>query len=193
MINKTLSQKGSTHIVIIVILVIALLGTLGFVFWQNFINKSTPQINNDTSKTDNKQQENTNKDTQKSNRLTLNDWGVTFTVSASLASTEIKYEAKGVDSYVFTTSRIQALGGECTKSPFGDTVNLTRSTEKPIAVPDGELLNESPVNGYYYVLSAPISSCSSLDSNQQTVHQVNPIETSDRDALNATLKTLSAK
>lgn len=42
--NKTLSQKGSAHIVIIIILVVALLGTLGFIFWQNFINKEpTPK------------------------------------------------------------------------------------------------------------------------------------------------------
>lgn len=32
-------QSGSAHVIIIVILVIALLGVLGFVFWQNFINK----------------------------------------------------------------------------------------------------------------------------------------------------------
>ncbi len=41
MINKNLSQKGSAHVVIVVILVVALLGVLGFVFWQNFINKSS--------------------------------------------------------------------------------------------------------------------------------------------------------
>lgn len=41
MINKSLSQKGSAHIVIIIILVVALLGTLGFVFWQNFMQKDT--------------------------------------------------------------------------------------------------------------------------------------------------------
>lgn len=39
MINKTLSQKGSSHVVIIVALVLALVGTLGFVFWQNFAYK----------------------------------------------------------------------------------------------------------------------------------------------------------
>lgn len=39
MISKNLSQKGSAHVVIIVILVVALLGTLGFVFWQNFVYK----------------------------------------------------------------------------------------------------------------------------------------------------------
>lgn len=36
---KSPNQTGSAHAVIIVILVVGLLGTLGFVFWQNFINK----------------------------------------------------------------------------------------------------------------------------------------------------------
>ena len=36
--NKT-SQQGSAHVVIIIILVGALLAALGFVFWQNFIQK----------------------------------------------------------------------------------------------------------------------------------------------------------
>lgn len=37
MIKTSSKQTGSAHVVIIVILVVALLGTLGFVFWQNFI------------------------------------------------------------------------------------------------------------------------------------------------------------
>jgi type II secretory pathway pseudopilin PulG len=41
MIKNSSKQTGSAHVVIIVILVIALLGTLGFVFWQNFINKDS--------------------------------------------------------------------------------------------------------------------------------------------------------
>jgi len=52
MIDKTLSQKGSAHIVIIAILVIALLGILGFVFWQNFIDKKLITKNDESSKTE---------------------------------------------------------------------------------------------------------------------------------------------
>lgn len=39
MISKTHSQKGSSHVITIVALVVALIGALGFVFWQNFIHK----------------------------------------------------------------------------------------------------------------------------------------------------------
>jgi len=37
MIKNSLRQKGSAHVVIIVILVLALIGALGFAFWQNYI------------------------------------------------------------------------------------------------------------------------------------------------------------
>lgn len=48
-------QNGSAHVVIIVILVIALVGTLGFVFWQNSVNKkdsvdNAAQTDNSTEK-----------------------------------------------------------------------------------------------------------------------------------------------
>jgi|GEM_PF-5651761 len=33
------TQTGSAHVVIIIVLVIAVLGALGFIFWQNFLNK----------------------------------------------------------------------------------------------------------------------------------------------------------
>jgi hypothetical protein len=36
---KKSTQTGSTHVIIIVILVIVILGALGFVFWNNFLNK----------------------------------------------------------------------------------------------------------------------------------------------------------
>ncbi len=45
---NTRNQSGSAHVVIIIILVVALLGTLGFVFWQNFLapkdDKVTEQV-----------------------------------------------------------------------------------------------------------------------------------------------------
>ena len=64
MINKTLSQKGSSHVVIIVALVLALVGTLGFVFWQNFIHKEPVVKEAEVVKSDNQPRTN---DSQKDN------------------------------------------------------------------------------------------------------------------------------
>jgi hypothetical protein len=50
MINKSLSQKGSAHVAIIIVLVAALIGALGFVFWSNFIQpKIDTPVNDSTS------------------------------------------------------------------------------------------------------------------------------------------------
>lgn len=57
MIKTSLNQKGSAHVVIIVILVVALIGALGFVFWQNFMKNDTASNADksvDTSKNENK-------------------------------------------------------------------------------------------------------------------------------------------
>jgi hypothetical protein len=41
---KKNNQSGSIHIIIISVLSIALIGTLGFVFWQNFVNKPATSV-----------------------------------------------------------------------------------------------------------------------------------------------------
>jgi hypothetical protein len=67
-INK---QQGSAHAIVIVILVLALLGTLGFVFYQNFIAKKPVE----TTET---KQETTSNATLPTARLTFNDAAYTF-------------------------------------------------------------------------------------------------------------------
>lgn|GEM_PF-1148188 len=41
LVNKQKNQQGSAHVIVIAILVLALLGTLGFIFWQNFMKPSS--------------------------------------------------------------------------------------------------------------------------------------------------------
>lgn len=187
MVNRIVSQRGSTRVVIVGILVAVLIGAGGvFLWWSSEDRGGTTETAVTEVQAEDKERK-ASKDDQLSSQLKLNEWNISFTIPAALTSTEIKYEAKDTDTFVFTTNRIKALGGECAKSPFGDTVSLTRFSEKPLAIPDGELLNESPINNYYYVLSGPIAYCSSQNSQQ-----INPIESSDRDALKITLKTLSS-
>ena len=45
-------QTGSAHIGIVIILVVALIGALGVIFWQNFTQKDTTTDHNTTSTTD---------------------------------------------------------------------------------------------------------------------------------------------
>lgn len=135
--------------------------------------------------------------TTETNTLTIPAWGVKFTIPVSLQDTSVKYtERKSNDQppvtyYAFTTSRIQALGDKCTTQPFGDTVILNRFSDKPVAVPDGELISENPIGGYYYVVLSPIASCTGFDANgkAQTPSQV---ETNDRASLNELVKSVQA-
>jgi cytoskeletal protein RodZ len=46
--NQMNKQKGSAHVVIVTILGVALVGALGFIFWQNFIARNT-ETNTDNS------------------------------------------------------------------------------------------------------------------------------------------------
>jgi hypothetical protein len=43
-------QVGFSHVAVIIVLVLALLATLGFVFWQNFVRNDDAQANAETSK-----------------------------------------------------------------------------------------------------------------------------------------------
>jgi len=45
MIKDFQKQSGSAHVIIIIILILALLGTLGFIFWQNFIKPDSAVAN----------------------------------------------------------------------------------------------------------------------------------------------------
>ena len=47
--NKQKSQSGFAHLALIIILIVALLGTLGFVFWQNFMQPKTETAKKDSS------------------------------------------------------------------------------------------------------------------------------------------------
>jgi archaellum component FlaF (FlaF/FlaG flagellin family) len=60
MIKNSHSQTGSTHAVIIIILVLALLGTLGFVFWQNFTSNDEANNTSTTIETERAPMKNTN-------------------------------------------------------------------------------------------------------------------------------------
>lgn len=48
-VKKSQNQTGSAHVVIIVILVLAIMGLLGFVFWQNFIQKKATTTTSTTT------------------------------------------------------------------------------------------------------------------------------------------------
>lgn len=49
---RNYTQKGSAHVVIVIVLVAALLGALGFIFWQNFMKEKPATDQTSTNKTE---------------------------------------------------------------------------------------------------------------------------------------------
>ena len=75
--KKLNNQTGSAHVIIILILVLAVLGLLGFVFYQNFVNKpATKQA--DTSQT--------TAQTQTDKTLVISEWAVKGNLGQSLVT-----------------------------------------------------------------------------------------------------------
>lgn len=135
MINKNILQKGNAHVVIIIILVIALIGSLGFVFWQNVMQKDT-ETKPDT-------QSNTQKDT--SNQTSYKTYQtdkhpVSFTYPDSWTikneraddqygfSRSVDVVTDANDTISFSTGG-QGLGGACGGNPpTRSTVDVTATT-----------------------------------------------------------------
>lgn len=65
--NKNKSQSGSLHLIIVIVLTVALLGALGFIFWQNFISKSS-LISSDNSNVQTKESDDTATDSAKKSK-----------------------------------------------------------------------------------------------------------------------------
>lgn len=75
-------QSGSAHVIIVIVLVIALLGSLGFIFWQNFAAKDS--------------------DTKSDEKQTIKQEDKKKEVSSEEAETTKKAEVIEEDDYSFT-------------------------------------------------------------------------------------------
>lgn len=64
-------QQGSAHVISVVVLIVALLGALGFVFWQNFMSKDSDNVGIDQSK--NKTEGKSNNPSQDSPDTSVNE------------------------------------------------------------------------------------------------------------------------
>lgn len=190
----------------IVLLVFVALGSVGYSVyaWQQNANLQSSVVQKED---ENKRLTDENKKLKKAESqstaestegfLAIDNWGVKFELTDTLKTTEVKYYARTTSDtpsqsyYAFTTDRIRDLGGKCTDQQYGDTVLLYRYSEKPVATPDGELINQNALGGYYYVMTSPIASCSGFNANGQ-MKTPSPTEVSDRTALKESISKLVA-
>ncbi len=162
------SQAGSAHLVIIIVLAILLLGVLGFVFWQNFMNKPAT-----TTKTDNTTQSVSTDTSSKDKTLSVTEWGVKGTYQSD---TTYGY---AIDQYGLLHFTDPKLSAACSQ----ELSDISRATanELPILSGTGNSLtaqevydqqtNQGPaahVGDYYYFFVHAQSAC---DTDAETTIQ----------------------
>ena len=169
LVKSRINEKGSiVHIVVVIVLVVALLGALGFIFWQNTrpsdsSEKSTNEANTTSQSTKNDDTETSSADLNEG-YLVIDSWNVRF---KPMGAAKVSYESKG-NGYWVTTDKWKNFGGICDAN---GGVLLERSMEKStiLASPPRPLNNEEKIGDYYYYYSGPQSGCSDDHANEETV------------------------
>lgn len=162
------SESGSVHIVVISLLVVALIGAMGFIFWQNFMQPDiSKKATNDTTVTNTKQSANedeskTASTNQNEGYLVLDSWGVRFKPTGNA---KISYEQKN-GNYWFTTDTWKSLGGACNTN---GGVFLERMSEKSTirASAPIPLNGEQKIGDYYYYYQGPQAVCSDTNWDRE--------------------------
>jgi len=188
MIKNSQNQTGSAHVVVIIILLIAVLGLLGFVFWQNFIVPNVKTVDQPNLSQQEAKPESESVADLNEGYFVLDDWSIKFKIPDGL--TGIKYY-KVSDSYELTTSRVEDLGGDC-KEPADDEVpgvirlgGIGRKSD-PVDSEYVLMLNDGePISGYYYWYSAAQSTCAYDDPEG--------LQAIDRDLLSNMVNSIEAK
>jgi len=122
-VNKQKSQQGSGLLVIVIVLAVALLGAVGYIFWQNFFQIKSDETGN----------------TNVNNTLTISEWGVkgkyaktedTLTYTINSANDNVTISSDKLESEVgcnagsisrFTADHILS-GPNVTKEMIGLTI-----------------------------------------------------------------------
>jgi hypothetical protein len=175
--------QGSAIIVIIFTLAIALIGALGFVFWQNTIqSKNAAQpAEKATSNNTLKQSEEKTVGGLNEGYLVLDDWGVKFKLPKE--SGEVLVYKKTVsnqygtfESYELTTKRVEGLGQRCVPDASEGVIRLssigrlkTKQEQYSSAFPAN---NNEPINGFYYYVSGGQSICSKEHTDWQSADNI---------------------
>lgn len=179
------SQTGSAHLAIIIVLVVALLGALGFVFWQNFINKP---VANQSGTAQTSTQTTTDK------TLAVSEWGVVGSYTQASSNVEgLNYKFEKIDSstnktvtasatdtgaYLAITSPAldslcgggagfaitRATGDASMSASVGSPESTAADVYNSINVPNINYSAKAHVGNYYYFLTAPQGSCTDANS-----------------------------
>lgn len=126
MLKQLDRQKGSAHVVIIIALIIVLLGILGFVFWQNFI-----QSKNSTTNSTSIEKSIPVKTPVTTQTISIAEEGIKFTIPSTYPAITYKYVDQ--DTQLFAASTIDPSASSTTSCQDADTgyfMSLTYVTKE---------------------------------------------------------------
>ena len=158
--KKLNNQTGSAHVIIIIILIAAVLGLLGFVFWQNFVTKPAAKQAGASQIT---------AQTQTDKTLVISEWAVKGNLGQSLAT---KYVINN-DRLQLTTDEVNCGLGNGT----GHIARLNGTDKAPYAfddrtaagVYDSTLETNAHIGNYYYFFVAATGVCEVNGVDQSAV------------------------
>lgn len=187
--KKNTEQTGSAHIGIVIILVILVIGLLGFVFWNNVHGKNqTTQVVTDTNTSTSVKPNTTVGPIIAQESLSVNDWSIKFMIPAGLVKSDVDFYKVQVGEapmyYGFTTNRVRAQGDLCDNQVTGNLITLNRSSTKN---GNGTLINKNAIGGYYYYES---SSSDEIDPTPECL--TTSIAVQDHTLLDDMINSLSA-
>ena len=170
------NQQGSTaHIVIIILLVVAVIGLLGFVFWQNFISKEPAVESNNASTTD---VVNDESELVTAPKLAITQWDIGGDYSDN--SVQLTYEietrfdgnilsfsearladAEGCDEPTAAGYVVrQTADEEATQGSTGNGLTAKEAYDRYAAGEPSEFAPIAKVGDYYYLMTGPQAVCS---------------------------------
>lgn len=159
--SQSHEQGSAVAIAIVSVLTLALLGALGFIFWQNFINKSDSPSSDTTSKqsADN----DSGKRPESASYLPIDDWGIKLKLNDSLLADDFTVgdptaedRQQKIASIVITYKPADKVYQSC-----GETV-LVRSSDKFASVgPASPPNSKGSVNlgSYSYAIAPSQNAC----------------------------------
>jgi hypothetical protein len=179
---NTKHQQGSAHLIIIIALVVVVLGALGFVFWQNFINKP---VNSEVSKTSITGSAANGGETS-AKKLVVSEWGIDgnyesvgelqYNLRTSFGETYLEFTspevaAAGEDCDVYSAATVRYSADDVTYIGSGSTGN-PESTGKGIYetmdVPNSSWVAKAHIGDKYYFMSNPQSGCDNAAQESAT-------------------------
>jgi len=168
MTKNSHKQTGSVHIIIISIATLAILGILGFVLWNNFLNKKTDSVSKvSTQPTD-------IKTVPRPNILNIRELGISIVVPDSIKDLTYTYTASGsptrvdgsniiVGSVNFSTKSLTNKYPECSSdkaNPLGGLTKITGTYTDGVLGPTwsgGGVIKQFPDN--FLTFTSPQYAC----------------------------------